>query len=97
MHIVTQARIWEAKKQHPEAATALDSWYRLMKSNQFNNFSQLKALFSSVDKVNDYYVFDIGGHKLRLIANISFERKKVFIRSILTHHEYDKNQWREST
>lgn len=95
MHVVTQKRIWEAQAQHPEATTALDGWYRLIKANQFENFAQLKALFSSVDKVNDQYVFDIGGNKLRLIAQIFFERRKVFIRAILTHKEYDRNQWKE--
>ena len=97
MHVVTQKPIWEAKTQYPEAATALEGWYRLIKLNQFDHFAQLKAVFSSVDKVDDYYVFDIGGNKLRLIAYILFERKKVFIRKILTHKEYDRNQWKESS
>jgi mRNA interferase HigB len=95
MHVVTQKRIWEAQEQYPEAATALEGWYRLIKANPFENFAQLKALFNSVDKVGDQYVFDIGGNKLRLIAQILFDRKKVFIRKILTHKEYDRNQWRE--
>lgn len=95
MHVITQTRIWEAKKEYPEAATALEGWYRIIKSNQFDHFAELKAVFSSVDKVDHHYVFDIGGHKLRLIAQISFERKKVFIKHILTHKEYDKNKWRE--
>jgi mRNA interferase HigB len=95
MHVVTQKRIWEAQEQYPEAATALEGWYRLIKANRFENFAQLKALFNSVDKVGDQYVFDIGGNKLRLIAQIFFDRKKVFIRKILMHKEYDKNQWRE--
>ena len=95
MHVVTQKRIWEAQEEHPETKTALDGWYRLIKANQFENFAQLKALFSSVDKVDDHYVFDIGGNKLRLIAQILFNQKKVFIRHILTHKEYDKNQWKK--
>ena len=95
MHVVPYERIREAKAQHPEAETALDGWYRVIKANQFDNFAQLKALFRSVDKVNDQYVFGFGGNKLRLIAQIFFDRKKVFIKTILTHKEYDKNQWKE--
>lgn len=95
MHVVTQKRRWEAQEQYPEAATALEGWYRLIKANQFENFAQLKALFNSVDKVGDQYVFDMGGNKLRLMAQILLDRKKVFIRKLLTHKEYDRNQWRE--
>lgn len=95
MHVVTYERIREAKAQHPEAETALDGWYQVIKANQFDNFAQLKALFRSVDKVNGQYVFNIGGNKLRLISHILFDRKKILIRAILTHKEYDRNQWKE--
>lgn len=94
MHIITQQRIWEAQKKHPEVASALDGWYRVMKQNKFNNFSELKRCFNSVDKVGSVYVFDIGGNKLRLIANIHFNRQKIYIRHVLTHKEYDKGNWK---
>ncbi|NNM60482.1 MAG: type II toxin-antitoxin system HigB family toxin [Legionellales bacterium] len=80
MHIITQKRIWDAKKRHPETSTALDGWYRVMKKNRFDNFADLKKSFNSLDKVGSLYVFDIGGNKLRLIANIHFERQKIYIR-----------------
>jgi mRNA interferase HigB len=70
MHVITQQRIWEAKKKYPEVKSALDGWYRIMKLNKFNNFAELKQSFNAVDKLENYYIFDIGGNKLRLIANI---------------------------
>lgn len=94
MHIITQSRVWEAKKKFPESANALDGWYRIMKRNEFNNFAELKKSFNTVDKVGDLFVFDIAGNKLRLITHIHFHRKKVYIRHILTHKEYDKNTWK---
>lgn len=39
-------------------------------------------------------VFNIGGNKYRLIAAIHFNRHKVYIRHILTHAEYDKDNWK---
>lgn len=94
MHIITQARIWEAKKKYPESENALDGWYRIIKKNRFNHFSDLKKSFNSVDKVGDVCVFDIGGNKLRLIAIIHFQRQKLYIRHILTHYEYSKGKWK---
>ena len=95
MHIITQKRIWEAQKKYPESISALDGWYRVIKKNQFRNFAELKRSFNSVDKVGSLYVFDIGGNKLRLIVNIHFERQKIYIRHILTHIEYDKDNWKQ--
>jgi mRNA interferase HigB len=94
MHIITQKRIWDAKKKHPESKNALDGWYRIIKKNKFNNFAELKRSFNSVDKVGSLYVFDLGGNKLRLITTIHFQRQKVYLRHILTHKEYDKNIWK---
>jgi mRNA-degrading endonuclease HigB of HigAB toxin-antitoxin module len=41
-------------------------------------------------------VFDIGGNKYRLIAEINFSRDVLFIRAIMTHKEYMKGAWKES-
>lgn len=95
MHIITQKRVWEAKRKHPESANALDGWYRIIKKNQFDNFSELKKSFNSVDKVGNTYIFNVGGNKLRIIANIHFTPQKIYIRQVLTHAEYDKNSWKQ--
>ena len=94
MHIISQKLIWEAIVKYPEANNALDGWYRVMKKNQFDNFAQLKRSFNSVDKIENFYVFDIGGNKIRLISNIHFNRQKIYIRYILNHKEYDKGHWK---
>jgi mRNA interferase HigB len=96
MHIISQKRIVEAKQKFPFAKTALDGWYRLAKANDFQNHAELKAVFGTVDKVGHFFVFDIGENKYRLIAIIHFNRKKIYIRHILTHGEYDENKWKHS-
>ena len=95
MHIITKKRIIEAKAQYPECASALDGWHKVVKNNAFTSFAELKMTFSSVDKVDNLYVFNIGGNKFRLIASIHFNRQKLYIRHVLTHKEYDKGKWRE--
>ncbi|WP_237363872.1 type II toxin-antitoxin system HigB family toxin [Vibrio marisflavi] len=44
-------------------------------------------MFKYKDK---WYVIDIGGNTLRLIAFIEFVGKKCFIKHIVTHSEYDR-------
>lgn len=96
MHIITKRRITEAKALYPQYASALAGWLRIVEENEFQSFAELKVVFNSIDKVDDdLFVFNIGGNKLRLIASIHFNRKKLYIRHILTHQEYDKNKWKE--
>jgi mRNA interferase HigB len=44
--------------------------------------------------VKNFTVFNIGGNKYRLIVYIDYECQIVFIRHILTHAEYDKDDWK---
>ena len=50
--------------------------------------------FTCADKVGKFTVFNIGGNKARLIAAIHYNRRKVYIRHILTHSDYDKETWK---
>jgi len=94
VHIITKKRIIEAKEKYPSCASALDGWYKVIEKNIFSHFADLKKTFNSVDKVGHLYVFDVGGNKLRIITSIHFNRQKLYIRHILTHKEYDEDQWR---
>jgi mRNA interferase HigB len=95
MHIITQKRIWEAQRKYPKCKSSLEQWYRIVKKNNFTSFSDIQKLFPSTDKVGKYYIFDIGGNTLRLIANCHFQYNKLYIREILSNREYDKNKWKK--
>ena len=95
MHVITRKRLNEFAEKYPETENALADWYRLIKQNNFSNLAELKMLFSSADKVGKLTVFNIGGNKIRLIAAIHYNRRKVYIRAVLTHKEYDAQKWKE--
>ena len=65
-------------------------WFKIMQKNNFASFNTLRKTFPAADKVGDLVVFNIGGNKYRLIASIHFNRKRIYIRYVLTHAEYDK-------
>ena len=54
------------------------------------SFADVKTAFNSTEKVGQYYVFDIGGNKYRVVAAIHFDHQKVYVRHVFTHKEYDK-------
>ena len=62
---------------------------------QFRSFVDLRRMFPSADQVGKLTVFNIGENKARLIAAIHYNRKKVYIRAVLTHSEYDTGKWKE--
>jgi mRNA interferase HigB len=95
MRVITRKRLNDFVAFYPEVKTALQHWYRVIKSNNFDSFNELKILLPHADQVGKLTVFNIAGNKVRLIAAIHYNSHKIYIRSILTHNEYDKNKWKE--
>jgi mRNA interferase HigB len=93
MHIISRKVLREFSRRHPDSKSALDTWFHILRTNDFYSFDALRRLFPSADKVGRYIVFNIGGNKYRLIASIHFNRQKVYIRHVLTHAEYSEGRW----
>ena len=92
MHIISRAKFNEACKKFPNHCTALDDTYRILKCSACITPDEMRKVFKTLDnfKYRDkWWVFDIAGNHLRLIAFISFKINKVFVKHIVTHAEYD--------
>jgi mRNA interferase HigB len=72
----------------------MDRWYRVAKRAIWSSFADVKQSFNTADSVAPHVVFDIGGNKYRLIAEMNFARRVLFIRFIVTHKEYMKGAWK---
>ncbi len=66
-----------------------------MRRNNFTSIAEIREIFPGADKIGKLTVFNIGGNKVRLIAAIHYNRKKIYIRAVLTHQEYDEGKWKE--
>ena len=95
MHVIAKPALVEFCKKHPEAEGPLEAWYRIMRREVFEDFNALRETFGSADYVDPFTVFNIGGNKYRLIAVIHYNRRKVYIRQVLTHAEYDRDKWKQ--
>ena len=93
MHVISRKPFKDAAIQYPNQADALDRAYKVLKSGHFNQTEDLRNIFPSLDnfKYKDkWWVIDIGGNHLRLIAFIEFKDNRLFVKHIVTHAEYDK-------
>lgn len=94
MHVITRRRLREFWIRNPDAEAPLRRWYALAETAEWKSFAELRRTFPSADQVGRVVVFNIGGNKYRLIAAIHFDRRKMFIRNVLTHAEYSRGEWR---
>jgi mRNA interferase HigB len=93
MHVITKKPFSEAEKKFPNDRKALIAFYKTFRHTDFDTPEELKAVFPSLDNFKyrkKWWVLDVGGNNLRVIAFIQFSNKRIYIKHIVTHAEYDK-------
>lgn len=85
--------------KHREAETPLAKWYRTAKERSWTNSAEVQQTFNSVDHpiINGKKVtiFNVDGNKYRIVTTIHYNTQTIYIRSVLTHDEYDQEKWKE--
>lgn len=95
MRIISKRALLEFWGRHPEAKVALLAWYRTVRNSAWDDFSHVRKTFRRADIYRDCVIFDIGGNKFRVIAKVRYRTKRVYIRFVLTHSDYDKDSWKD--
>jgi mRNA interferase HigB len=99
MRVISKARLRNFWQQPGcrDAEGPLRAWYTHTNSKtvSWHSWSDLKADYGSASIVGNCVVFNIGGNKYRLIARVLYQSQKVFVLRVMTHAEYDKNQWQK--
>jgi mRNA interferase HigB len=95
VHIISRKRLLEAAEGHGDLSEPLDIWYRIAKKERWLNLMEVKRNFPTADAVGRFTVFNIKGNSYRLITEINYRTGRVFLRDVLTHAEYSKEDWNE--
>jgi mRNA interferase HigB len=91
MRVISIAAIREYVKKHADADMPLHTWCKTTTESNWTCFADIKQTFNSVDYVgNNRFVFNIKGNNYRIVAIVIFASKKVYIRFVGNHKEYDK-------
>lgn len=93
MHVISRKPFNDAIKRYPNDAVALLNVYKLLKNNDFHSPDELRCVFPSLDNFkhkDKWWVIDIGGNNLRMIAFIEFCHCRLYVKHIVSHAEYDK-------
>lgn len=93
MRVISRKTLREFWEKHSTARNSLLLWYDRIGKSDLENFAQLRQLFPSADVVKNFTVFNIGGNNYRLITYIDYQAQIIFIRAVLTHADYDKENW----
>jgi mRNA interferase HigB len=91
MRIIAKKTIVFFYNVHSTSKASLEAFYNEVLAANWEKPNDVIAAYPSADVITGKrYVFNIKGNSYRLIADIEFKKKLVFIVWIGTHAEYDK-------
>jgi mRNA interferase HigB len=94
MHVISYRKLREYAAKHANCRDALDNWYKVASKLVWENLVEVQTIYPKAEAVGNFTVFNIKGNSYRLIVSIDYERKLIYVKYILTHAEYDKEQWK---
>ena len=92
MQVVAPRPLKEFWRIHPQAEIPLRTWYATANQAVWKTPRDIKHDYGgAVDFVGDNRaIFDIAGNKYRLIVHVSYRFKRILVKFVGTHREYDK-------
>jgi len=94
MRVISKRILREFWEKHSQSESGLLLWYQRISDSQLLTFNDVREVFPSADSVGNFTVFNIKGNHYRLITYIDYQSQILFIRAVLTHAEYDKENWK---
>jgi mRNA interferase HigB len=92
MQIIAKRMLRQFWERYPHAETPLRTWYGVVQNSEWRGPADVRAQFgNAADFVGDNrIIFDVGGNKFRLIVHVAYPFRRVLIKFIGTHKDYDK-------
>ena len=94
MHILTKKPLERFWTLHPRSRKPLEAWYKRARKAHWKTFDEVCDDFPPSDRYGRFVIFDIGGNKYRLIVSVHYNRRKVYVRHVLTHADYTRGNWK---
>ena len=95
MHIITRKRLNEFAEKHPTAISGLAHWYRVLNAEQSRELRGTTACVPARGSGRRIDGFQHRREQSSLGCRHALYRRKVYIRAVLTHAEYDDGNWKE--
>ncbi len=90
MRVIAVKTLRKFEKDYPQAKQSIFAWYEEVEIAQWNNPNELKFHFHNASIISaKRVVFNIHGNLYRLIVDIEYRLKIVFVVWFGTHKQYD--------
>ncbi len=95
MRIIAESRLKRMVQEHGDCLDQVTAWVHEVRAAQWHSLMEVRRTYRHADAVGDLTVFNIKGNDYRLVVGIDYQWGCVYIKHLLTHAEYDKEDWKK--
>jgi mRNA interferase HigB len=100
MRLIGQPVLTEALRTYSDARKWITAWIARVEDANWTSINDVRADYPAADGVKlksalIVTVFNVRGNSYRLLTNVNYDQQVVQVLELLTHAEYDKEQWKE--
>ncbi len=100
MRLVRQTALTKFLRKHPDAQAWVDGWISTVEAADWRSIRDVRVDYPSADGVKlatelVVTVFNVKGNEYRLLTYVNDAAQFVQVLELMTHAEYDKDQWKQ--
>ena len=93
MRIIKEKTLWEycTRRRYSAALTSIQAWISEVRYSDWSNPAELKASYKTASIIGaNRVVFNIKGNDFRLVLDVDYKHKVVYVIWFGSHGEYDR-------
>ena len=94
MHLIAISRLRTDAARYPDVSKQVEVWYATVKGANWNSLEDVRAIYRDAEAVGNFTVFNFKRNAYRLIVGLNYEDSTIYYKYLLTHAEYDKDNWK---
>lgn len=97
MHLITIRNLRRDAAPYSDVQKQLNDWNDIVKGAKWQSLIDVQTIYRDAEAVGNFTAFNIKGNKYRLIVAIDYESQLIYYKYLLTHTEYDKDNWKNDS
>ncbi|MDE0199203.1 MAG: type II toxin-antitoxin system HigB family toxin, partial [Caldilineaceae bacterium] len=91
LRVLFKSRLHKFWQKHPDARGALQAWLSEVERAQWQMPAQVTERYPSASGVpGNRVAFKYGGNRYRMVVEIDYQRKELYILCLVTHAQYSR-------
>jgi mRNA interferase HigB len=95
VNVISQRGLRQLVAKRPEAHDEAIAWYQAARRAIWSSLEDVRREFPGTDKVGAVLIFNLYHNRYRLIATPVYHLRKIYVKALLTHKEYDREEWKK--